>query len=206
MASACLLALATVPCRAQWVNVGNNGYSTVSGWESAGDAVGIATWSKLTVTLNSGTLPSGFGAMAATLQDVTTGGVGMELGGVTGAAVDGFNATLTYTITLTGRPVFTDVYLFADGIGDTVTKTVSYGSTTITLPSVSQGSSFALLPGQPQSLLVTETINVAVGGEITHFENQFNVVPEPSTMLAGALLLLPFGASTVRILRRNRTA
>jgi hypothetical protein len=31
-------------------------------------------------------------------------------------------------------------------------------------------------------------------------------VPEPTTFIAGALLLLPFGASTVRILRRNRTA
>ena len=31
-------------------------------------------------------------------------------------------------------------------------------------------------------------------------------VPEPTTMIAGALLLLPFGASTLRILRRNRTA
>jgi hypothetical protein len=31
-------------------------------------------------------------------------------------------------------------------------------------------------------------------------------VPEASTVIAGALLLLPFGASTLRILRRNRTA
>jgi hypothetical protein len=31
-------------------------------------------------------------------------------------------------------------------------------------------------------------------------------VPEPTTMLAGALLLLPFGASTLRILRKNRAA
>ncbi|MGH7951702.1 MAG: hypothetical protein ACREFE_07255 [Limisphaerales bacterium] len=31
-------------------------------------------------------------------------------------------------------------------------------------------------------------------------------VPEPTTVLAGALLLLPFGASTLRILRRNRAA
>ena len=29
-------------------------------------------------------------------------------------------------------------------------------------------------------------------------------VPEPTTMIAGALLLLPLGASTFRILRRNR--
>ena len=28
-------------------------------------------------------------------------------------------------------------------------------------------------------------------------------VPEPTTMIAGALLLLPFGASTLRMLRKN---
>ena len=31
-------------------------------------------------------------------------------------------------------------------------------------------------------------------------------VPEPTTMVAGALLLLPFGASTIRLLRKTRTA
>ncbi len=31
-------------------------------------------------------------------------------------------------------------------------------------------------------------------------------VPEPTTLLAGALLLLPFGAGTLRILRRTRTS
>ena len=34
----------------------------------------------------------------------------------------------------------------------------------------------------------------------------FTAVPEPTTMIAGALLLLPFGASTLRVLRKNRTA
>ena len=33
-----------------------------------------------------------------------------------------------------------------------------------------------------------------------------NPVPEPTTMIAGALLLLPFGASTLRIVRKNRMA
>ena len=33
-----------------------------------------------------------------------------------------------------------------------------------------------------------------------------STVPEPTTMIAGALLLLPFGATTLRILRKNRTA
>ncbi len=32
------------------------------------------------------------------------------------------------------------------------------------------------------------------------------IVPEPSTIIAGALLLLPFGVSTVRILRKNKAA
>ena len=31
-----------------------------------------------------------------------------------------------------------------------------------------------------------------------------SVVPEPTTIIAGALLLLPFGVSTIRILRRNK--
>lgn len=39
----------------------------------------------------------------------------------------------------------------------------------------------------------------AAGGIATY------AVPEPTTVIAGALLLLPFGASTLRILRRNRS-
>jgi hypothetical protein len=38
------------------------------------------------------------------------------------------------------------------------------------------------------------------------FEVSLVAVPEPTTIIAGALLLLPFGASTVRFLRKNRTA
>ena len=38
------------------------------------------------------------------------------------------------------------------------------------------------------------------------YQPQLARVPEPTTVIAGALLLLPFGASTLRILRRNRMA
>jgi hypothetical protein len=38
------------------------------------------------------------------------------------------------------------------------------------------------------------------------FDFQSVVVPEASTIIAGVLLVLPFGASTLRILRRNRMA
>jgi len=38
------------------------------------------------------------------------------------------------------------------------------------------------------------------------FSASSSSVPEPSTIVAGALLLLPFGISTVRILRKNKSA
>jgi len=40
----------------------------------------------------------------------------------------------------------------------------------------------------------------------TQAQNQLMMVPEPTTLVAGMLLLLPFGASTLRFARRNRSA
>lgn len=37
-------------------------------------------------------------------------------------------------------------------------------------------------------------------------QNQLVLVPEPTTMVAGMLLLLPFGVSTLRFVRKNRAA
>ena len=37
-------------------------------------------------------------------------------------------------------------------------------------------------------------------------QDQLAIVPEPTTVFAGVLLLLPLGLSTLRILRKNRTA
>jgi hypothetical protein len=45
-----------------------------------------------------------------------------------------------------------------------------------------------------------------IGGANLFGDATITAVPEASTIIAGALLLLPFGASTLRILRRNRTA
>ena len=50
---------------------------------------------------------------------------------------------------------------------------------------------------------------VVDGGPVNRYDAgtfEFSAVPEPTTLIAGALLLLPFGASTLRILRRNRVA
>ena len=43
-------------------------------------------------------------------------------------------------------------------------------------------------------------------GARVEFTGNVSAVPEPTTMIAGALLLLPFGASTIRILRRKNAA
>ena len=63
-------------------------------------------------------------------------------------------------------------------------------------------------------LYVTKDIGLGVtspnGGfiSISQVAQSFHqvIVPEPTTMIAGALLLLPFGASTLRILRKRQTA
>jgi hypothetical protein len=65
----------------------------------------------------------------------------------------------------------------------------------------------------PQILLyVTKDIRLAAIAppgsfvSISQVTQSFHQVPEPTTIIAGALLLLPFGASTLRILRRKQTA
>jgi hypothetical protein len=47
---------------------------------------------------------------------------------------------------------------------------------------------------------------LALNAAVTLDDNVITAVPEPSTLISGALLLLPFGASLCRILRRNQTA
>jgi hypothetical protein len=58
---------------------------------------------------------------------------------------------------------------------------------------IQTGNELHVLEGQTATADLTGTITTAA-------------VPEPSTMVAGGLLLLPFGASAWRILRKNRTA
>jgi hypothetical protein len=52
-----------------------------------------------------------------------------------------------------------------------------------------------------EQVVVSHSAAGISGGDIF-----LTVVPEPTTLIAGALLLLPFGASTLRILRKARMA
>ena len=50
---------------------------------------------------------------------------------------------------------------------------------------------------------MTDINVVASGNDFVLDDISVTAVPEPTTCIAGALLLLPFGASTLRSLRRK---
>jgi hypothetical protein len=54
--------------------------------------------------------------------------------------------------------------------------------------------------------LLNTTPSPIVGTITGDFLLTATAVPEPTTLISGVLLLLPFGASTLRILRKNRTS
>jgi hypothetical protein len=107
-------------------------------------------------------------------------------------------------------PTSTDVHVLVNSVVQFTAFVNGYGSGS-SIPS-SFSSTFTLSAG--------ETVDFAVGYnggsgqdangpnfyyDSTRLQATVSAVPEPTTMIAGALLLLPFGASTLRILRR-RTA
>ena len=83
---------------------------------------------------------------------------------------------------------------------------------TATLNSQTVGPNLIVNPAQT-TLYVTKDIAFATFGTnsfdtISQVSQSFHqtAVPEPSTVVAGALLLLPFGVSTLRILRKSKVS
>jgi len=104
-------------------------------------------------------------------------------------------------------------------IGETVRNPLGEikGNSTLTLnpldlsdPLTEPGDNLVISPGQSQLLVTKDILIAAFAGQLvglSDVEQSFHqAVPEPTTIIAGALLLLPFGASTLRILRKNRKA
>jgi hypothetical protein len=109
------------------------------------------------------------------------------------------------------RANWSDVLTFSQP--DSVATLTSYeGSDAATF--WNQGTWAAFLPSD-NAVYIEETVgpytiynavNDDSGDSITYqiTPQIHNVVPEPTTMIAGGLLLLPLGASTLRILRKSR--
>jgi hypothetical protein len=86
-----------------------------------------------------------------------------------------------------------------DGLADTPHAPVllaNWTSVNEVGPEGNNGASYTPLPGQPGYY-----VPVAGGPPVTY--DLVSEVPEPATMIGGAMLLLPFAVSTIRILRRK---
>jgi hypothetical protein len=55
-------------------------------------------------------------------------------------------------------------------------------------------------------VMALNLFNGPPGGLGSNDQDMLAIVPEPTTLIAGALLLLPFGASTIRFMRKSRVA
>jgi hypothetical protein len=130
---------------------------------------------------------------------------------------------------LTGHPYFqyltplsgsTSIAYITPGSGGTVTPFTFnsfdlLGSGTVTVTGVDSsghqvGSAQLALTSNFQTFIENwqNVITVSFSEDVTMDNVKLNyavaAVPEPSTVIAGALLLLPFGASSIRVLRKRR--
>lgn len=124
--------------------------------------------------------------------------------------------TLTITITDTGFGPFPgNTGLATLTVGGTLSggsvsaSGMINGSPVVTLGPYTtptwSGQASAIASGLSSSFSVSEQIVINhTGAGIDGGDIFFNVIPEPTTWIAGALLVLPLGASAVRILRRGR--
>jgi hypothetical protein len=164
---------------------------TVTTWVMTGDVNntplgGLSFWYQIHNTGSDafeGLSLGGFGALAAQVGYITTA-VAAATGSVAGTAIPS-DATRATTVHwdfvgfLGGPPLGPASGTYSD---------ILVVNTAATTWGVSNGS-------------VQDTLaqNLAILAPLA-------AVPEPTTVIAGALLLLPLGASTIRILRRNRAA
>jgi hypothetical protein len=125
----------------------------------------------------------------------------------TGAAVNG-TLLITENVYSPGAP--TAQSQLSDGFGPPVINQPNPYPFGLSGP----GSLLSIVPPQT-TLTVSKDISMTLNGgssvaevDISEIQQSWHLVavPEASTVMAGALLLLPLGASTLRILRRNRMA
>jgi len=96
--------------------------------------------------------------------------------------------------------------------GGNTTFTVSVNGNVVTTLNPSSGQAFTplsfIIPLSSGNNNLAFTATGVHGNDETAFVGNVSItaVPEPTTVISGVLMLLPFGASTLRILRRNRAA
>jgi hypothetical protein len=114
------------------------------------------------------------------------------------------------TLTNPGGLLSVDETVATGAFGGTIVGSSHLDALDLSDPAAEADDNLNITP--PETLLyVTKDISLTTFDtangttvSISQVSQSFHEVPEPTTMIAGALLLLPFGASTLRILRKNR--
>jgi hypothetical protein len=129
---------------------------------------------------------------------------GISTGTTLGQAILTFGADERYLGLLWGSVDDYNTLSLYDG--DSLVGTVT-GSDVLTSPNGDQGVNGTVYVNISSTLPFNKVIATSTQYAFEFDNVAYNPtpVPEPTTMIAGALLLLPFGASTLRVLRR-RTA
>ncbi len=141
------------------------------------------------------------------------------LGTATGYWDLGINGTVTLTIPNLASPSqsynatlsivqWVDGFLFSGDLGYAFSGATQVGTTSTHLIESTEFGSWVqydtvwslLASSEPSTITITGPSDGAIFAGISA---RITVVPEPTTMIAGLLLLLPFGASTLRVLRRR---
>lgn len=168
---------------------------------SIGD-VGDFAWTLTSYDPGLADLPVDFSAATGlTIGNVTPGAAGFG-----GTADDLY--TFKYTLTVDSGVFDTVVCSSTISSGSyTITKVIKDGDGNELATAVSangNASGFIHITGAPTTIYVTETLDLRTGTILNVGNTYKTVVPEPSTVLAGSLLLLPFAASTIRRIRKNK--
>jgi len=193
--------------------------------------VSPAAYASLDFELGTANVPltGPFGTVSLILEDSTTATV--TLTAATGYTF-GDGSTLGLNLASPATMSLSSLELTQGSVHTPSLSTVNYGSQTVDgwgqfnftidlqdgYGSSVSALSFTLVKtdgawGSESDILALNGSGLSVVGHVmdvaTAGPNQitgYAVVPEPTTVMAGALLLLPLGASAVRIFRRNRQA
>jgi hypothetical protein len=128
--------------------------------------------------------------------------------GTYAAELNPFFGAISQSVPIVGGTTYSlDFWVKADGVG---TLTVTLDSVTVDSLLFVGATAYTHHTYASVTPLATGTLNFAWsdGGTQHAFLDDVNLaaVPEPTTMIAGAMLLLPFGASTLRFMRKARVA
>jgi hypothetical protein len=174
-------------------------FSITSVTGGLGDAVGLVGW------VDSGPWAYGPITVSGLVQtaNVTGGGVlhiSDGIGGEMTGTVDWIQLLTIYSIGGVNAQLGINIHgLSYSGNNQDLNDLVVNGDGAMNL-------SFQFNPGKTLTQLTTGTgpYRTSFSGSIA--PGELAAVPESSTIIAGALLLLPFGASTIRFFRKNRRA